>query len=106
MDWQPYPLQGPVYSKRLALVAQVGPSWAYRPYLAGGVARDFLTSTGWWSGELREQSWSYEIGAGVRGGDQLLPWFVWRWHRSFDYMGILGAVPLDYHTWGIGLGWN
>jgi outer membrane protein with beta-barrel domain len=104
-DAHPYPLQGPVYSSRLALGIQVGPVWAYRPYVTGGWALERLTDQRPYGG-FHEHTWAFEVGAGMRGGDHLLPWFEWRWHRGLDRMSILGGAPLDYHTWGIGLGWN
>jgi hypothetical protein len=92
----------------LSLTVHTGPAWAYRPYLVTGIGMQRVTghqSPG--AGPERvEINPSVEVGAGVRGGRGLLPWFEWRFHGSLHRLHAFEDIKLSYYTLGIGLGWN
>jgi len=93
-------------SYRAALTGQIAPSWAFAPYAAAGIGFYDMTNHSSFRPDAQEQTWGIELGAGIRGQDDLLPWLEWRWHHGLSPMTILDGASVDYHTFGVGFSWN
>jgi hypothetical protein len=105
-DGPPPMLAGDFTSGRIALTGQMGPRWVFAPYAVTGVGFYIMENRASWRPDVREHSWGIELGAGVRGRQELLPWLEWRWHRGLSRMAILDGSSVDYQTVAIGVSWN
>jgi hypothetical protein len=93
-------------SYRIALSGQIAPSWVLAPYAVTGIGFYDMTNHSSFRPDTHEHGWEIELGAGIRGQDDLLPWLEWRWHRGLSPMVILDGAAVDYHTLGIGFSWS